>query len=120
MLISIDELSSAMQIGDIDPKAIESIKELAKKRGATHIEASEDEILALAEKVNKIKDKDEIKKQISEKCKTFTKNTKEILTLVVLVMFLSAALGLAFTFGSSLFKPGTTDSNTGSEPIAQA
>ena len=119
MYISIEELSLAMENGGIDLKDIEKIKEIAKKKGATHFEADENEIIGLAQKVSQCKNKDEIKKQIVEKCRTFKTNARNLLIIVVLTMVLAAALGIVFGFGSSLLG---SDKSTepASEPIATA
>jgi len=102
MFISIEELSTAMEAAGIDLKAIEKIREIGKNKGKSYVEFDDGEIEKLAVKIAKSNNKDEIKKEIVQKCKTFRTNAKDLLIIVVLTMVLAAALGVVFGFGSSL------------------
>jgi hypothetical protein len=121
MFMSVQEFSSAMKVGEIDPSVIKKIQEIIEKKGADYILVDESQIIELVEKINKTKTKDQIKQEIAEKCKNFKKITKDTLMIVVLAMVLSAALGIAFNFGFSLLGSKEPDKSVpSSEPMAQA
>ena len=120
MLISVEELSKSMEAGGVDPECIEKIKAIAAAKQATHILADEEEIIALGAKVGSLKGKDQIKKEISDKCNTFTTNAENLLIIIVLTIFLMTALGLVFGFGTSLFEKKEEQEPASEQPIAQA
>jgi len=121
MYWTVKEFTNSMELGGMDPGAIQRVREIAEKQGADLIEASDEQVLDFTQKIMRGKDKETVKRTFIEKCKNFRADTRQILTLMVIVMVASAILGIAFTFGSSLVSSIKSDEPTAEpEPMAQA
>jgi hypothetical protein len=120
MIIKVQDLAKQMTLAGVKSIEVNKIMKSLRDQKITQIEGSSEQLQKMAKKIAGSKNKEQLRLELSERCKNFSNKTKNVLGIIILALVITVGVSIFINLGMSLVSRKEDSQTTSTEVSTEA